>query len=98
VGIPIVVQIVGAPVACAEGVRDTWREVADWIARQLAARFGEAVRVEYLDLFGPNCPPLPTDAQLPVVLINRKVFSSGGKVNGPAICRRIEALMQTPNV
>ena len=46
---PFVVQIVGAPVACKEGVRDTWRETAHWLAGQLVARFGEAVRVEYRD-------------------------------------------------
>jgi hypothetical protein len=91
---PVVVQIVGAPVACKEGVRDTWREAAHWLAGQLVAHFGETVRVEYRDLFDLNCLPLPTDVQLPVVFINEKVFSSGGKVNGPAIRRRIETLMQ----
>ena len=35
---PIVVHIIGAPVACAEGMKDTWREVAAWAAGQLAAR------------------------------------------------------------
>jgi hypothetical protein len=25
---PLTVQIVGAPVACAEGVKETWRDVA----------------------------------------------------------------------
>jgi len=91
---PVVVQIVGALVACKEGVRDTWRETANWLTSQLVAHFGEAVRVEYRGLFDLNCLPLPTDAQLPVVFINEQVFSSGGKINGPAICRRIEELIQ----
>jgi hypothetical protein len=91
-----VVQIVGAPItACGEGVKDTWRELAEWTAGQLTARFGQAVRVEYLDLFDPACPPLPTGAQLPVVYINDELFSSGGKINGPAIRRQIEAVTQT---
>jgi hypothetical protein len=41
-----VVQIVGAPVACKEGVRDTWHETAHWLAGQLVAHFGEVVRME----------------------------------------------------
>lgn len=86
------VQIIGAPVACAEGVKETWRDVAGWAAGQLASRFGEAVRVEYLDLFDPACPPLPEGSQLPLVLVNGQVVSSGGKVSVPAIRRHLESL------
>jgi len=28
----ITVAIVGSPIACAEGVKETWRELADWAA------------------------------------------------------------------
>lgn len=94
---PVVVQIIGAPVACAEGVKDTWREVAAWAAGQLAGRFGEAIRVEYFNLFDPACPPLPPGAQLPLVLVNGETLSSGGKVSVPAIRRRLEALGIVPN-
>lgn len=87
-----VVQIIGAPVACAEGVKETWRDVAAWAAGQLAARFGSAVRVDYLDLFDPACPPLADGAQLPLVLVNGQVVSSGGKVSVPAIRRHLEGL------
>jgi hypothetical protein len=89
---PVVVQIVGAPVACATGVKDTWREVAAWAGDQLRGRFGAAVEVQYFDLFDPACPPLPADAQLPLVLVNGEVLSSGGKIAIPAIRRRVEAL------
>ena len=89
---PVVVQIVGAPVACATGVQETWREVAAWTAGQLRGHFGDAVRVDYYDLFDPACPALPPDAQLPLVLINGEVLSSGGKIAIPAIRRRVEAL------
>jgi NAD-dependent SIR2 family protein deacetylase len=27
---PVIVVIVGAPIACADGIKDTWREVAAW--------------------------------------------------------------------
>ncbi|MBE7470905.1 MAG: hypothetical protein DPW09_21745 [Anaerolineae bacterium] len=89
---PVAVQIVGAPVACAEGVKDTWREVAALTGDQLRRRFGEAVRVEYFDLFDPACPPVPPGSQLPLVFINGEVFSSGGKISVPAIRKRLESL------
>lgn len=92
---PAVVQIVGAPVACADGVKDTWREVAAWAASKLAARFGEGVQVRYFDLFDPGCPTVPAGTQLPLVLVAGEVLSSGGKVSVPAIIRRLEALAET---
>ena len=89
---PVLVQIIGAPIACKEGVKDSWREVADWAAGQLKMRFGEAVQVEYYDMFDANCPPCPTSAQLPLVLVNAELLSSGGKISVPAIRKRIETL------
>ncbi|RMF40308.1 MAG: hypothetical protein D6755_13565 [Anaerolineae bacterium] len=91
---PVVVDIIGAPVACADGVKDTWRSLANWAAGQLRTRFGDAVQVRYHDLFDPDCPSLPPDAQLPLVLVNGEVFSSGGKLRLPALRRKIEALLQ----
>ncbi len=88
----VLVQIVGSPVACAQGAEDRWRSVAAWAAEQLRRRFGAAVRVEYYDLFDPACPPIPPDAQLPLVLVDSQVLSSGGKVSVPAIRERVEAL------
>lgn len=87
-----VVQIVGAPVACAEGVKDTWREVTAWAAGQLKARFGAAVQVDYFDLFDPGCPPLPDGAELPLVTVNGDVISAGGKISIPMIRERLEGL------
>jgi len=91
------VQIVGAPVACAAGVKDTWREVAGWAAGQLSQRFGKQVRVEYYDLFDPACPPLPPGAQLPLILVNGEVLSSGGKIAIPVIRKRLESLGLVPS-
>lgn len=83
------VQVIAAPVACSEGTQDAWREVTALVANQLVHRFGQAVRVEYFDLFDPGCPDLPQGAQLPAVLINGELFSSGGKLSAPAISRRL---------
>src|SRR5450759_5022290 len=89
---PVVVQIVGAPIACAEGMKDSWRGVAAWTGEQLRKRFGGEVEVEYYDLFDPACPPLPSDAQLPFVYVNGEMFSSGGKISVPGLRARMEAL------
>jgi hypothetical protein len=93
----LTVQIVGAPVACAEGVKETWRDVAQHAAAQLCTRFGENVQVQYFDLFDPACPTLPAGAQLPLVLIEGEVLSSGDKISVPAIRKRIEALGISPH-
>ena len=87
---PAIVTIVGVPIACAEGVKDTWREVAVWAAGQLRQRFGEGVQVQYFDLFDPGCPPIPPDVQLPLVLVDSQVLSSGGKISVPVIRKRLE--------
>src|SRR5512139_1210908 len=67
---PAVVQIIGAPIACVDGFKDPWREVAEWAAGQLSSRFGDSVCVEYFDLFDPGCPPVPEGAQLPLAVVN----------------------------
>jgi len=89
---PASVHIIGAPVACAKGVKDTWRDVTKHAADQLIARFGDSVRVQYFDLFDPDCPTLPDGAQLPLVIIEGEVLSSGGKISVPAIRKRLEVL------
>lgn len=91
---PVLVQIIGAPTGCADGVKDSWREVARWAAGQLKARFGEDVEVKYYDLFDADCPSMPAGAQLPLVLVNGEALSSGGKVSVPAIRKKIEALVE----
>ena len=89
---PIQIQVVGSLVACAEGMQDTWREMTVWLADKMRVRYGTAVHTTYHDLFDPDCPPLPAEAQLPVVFINGELLSSGGKLNVPAINRRLREL------
>ena len=91
---PILVQIIGAPIACADGVKDTWRDVARWAEDQLKRRFGETVRTKYYDFFDADCPAMPDDAQLPVVLVNGETTINGGKISIPAIRRKIESLLE----
>lgn len=93
---PVRIQIIGAPVACAEGVKETWRDLGLYMAGRLEERYGPAVEVSYHDLFDTDCPPLPPDAQLPLVLVEGDVLTSGGKLSMPAIRRRLEASGVTP--
>ena len=91
---PVLVQIVGAPIACKEGVKDSWCEVSAWVARQLKTYFGDAVQVKYYDLFDANCPPVPTGSQLPLVLVNNETVISGGKISISIIRSKITAILE----
>ena len=86
---PISIQIIGAPIACSEGIKDTWREMAQFVASKVRRQFGDSVEVIYFDLLDPGCPGLPPNVQLPLVLINDEVLTSGGKISMPAIRHRL---------
>jgi hypothetical protein len=89
---PVLVQIIGAPIACSDGIRDSWRQVAGWAAGQLKTHFCEDVSVQYFDLLDADCPSIPAGEQLPLVLVNGEVLSSGGKISVPLIRKQIEAV------
>ena len=83
------VEIVGVPVACGDRVKDSWREIAAWVARDLERTFAGAVRVHYHDLFEAGCPALPAGAKLPVVLIDGEPIMVGEKISLPVIRKAI---------
>jgi hypothetical protein len=89
---PAVVQIIGAPIACAEGVKDSWREMAEYVSGKFEVQYGDSVEVVYFDLFDPACPALPPNAQLPIVLINNEILINGGKISMPSIRQRLQEL------
>jgi hypothetical protein len=90
----ILVQIIGAPIACKDGVKDSWRNIAKWAAGGLKSHFNDLVEVRYFDLFDADCPSMPSDSQLPLVLVNHEVLSSGGKISVPAIRRKVESILE----
>lgn len=96
--ISALVQIISAPVACPEGTKDSWREVSNWVRGQLRARFGEGVEVRYYNLFDTDCPPLPADANLPFVLIDGEVASSGDKISIPLLRQKLEMIEREGSV
>jgi hypothetical protein len=81
----VTVEIVGVPVACGDGVKDSWRGISAWVSRELDRGFGAAVRVQYHDLFEAGCPVLPADAKLPIVMIDGEPISVGEKISLPLI-------------
>ena len=87
-----VVTIIGAPVVCQGEVKDSWREMTQWAAEKLTPKFGDSVEVVYFDLFDPDCPAIPPNAQLPLILVNNQVLSSGGKISIPLIRKRLEEI------
>jgi hypothetical protein len=62
--------------------------------RAVAGEIWQQVITRYFDLFDPDCPPFPADSQLPVVFVDEKLVSSGGKISIPLIRKEIESLIQ----
>lgn len=91
---PVFVQIIGAPIACKDGVKLSWRSVAQWVTCQLKGYFDDAVQVKYYDVSDPDCPSMPVGAKLPLVLVNGEVTRHGRKISVPAIRRKIRALLE----
>lgn len=97
---PVPVRIFGVPTACATGVTDAWREVANWARQQLTTYFGQQVTVEYYDLFSSemDCFPEVLDlvkegnGTVPLVFVGDELLSAGSKISIPAIRQRLEAL------
>ena len=86
------IEIIGSPIACKDGIKETWRDVADWTAGQLKSHYGDQVRVRYYDLFEPNLPAIPVYGALPIVLIDGLVISRGTKISIPLIRKKIQEL------
>jgi len=86
------VEIIGVPVACKEGLKETWREVTVWAADKLNSIYGNQVCVRYYDLFDPILPAMPSNARLPIVLVDGIVVSSGTKISIPLIRKKIQEL------
>ncbi|OJX47141.1 MAG: hypothetical protein BGO78_16820 [Chloroflexi bacterium 44-23] len=86
------INIIGSKVACKEGLKDSWREVAIWTADRLHTIYGDKVSVHYFDMFDLDCPSLPKNAKLPVVFVNEHLISIGGKISTPLIREELEEL------
>ena len=101
---PDPVQALVAVVAVSGGScagKPTWETATGLLRSQLQRRFGEAVSVEYIELFSPRSLELPEVLQgigdetlrLPVVLVNGEVLTSGTKLNEGVVARKIAELL-----
>jgi len=84
------------------GGKMTWEEAVSILRERLQKRFGAQVRVEYVELFSPGSfafarvlEGLQQERyQLPVVLVQEDVVSSGAKLNEGLIARHIRERLQ----
>ena len=75
-------------------MKDSWRDVSLCAAGQLKTYFGESVQVKYYDLFDANCHPVPLGSQLPLVLVDNEVVTSGGKISIPVLRNKINTVLE----
>lgn len=88
-------RIFTAPDATCGGA--TWSDAVALVAARLRRRFGEALEVEQVALFSPRCFEFPrvleaisAGAPLPVVLVDDRIVSEGGKLSEPRLARAVE--------
>lgn len=99
------VLIAGLPSAASCPPERTWRAAAGFVAQRLQARFGDEVTIDYVDLFSPEMAghsdverAIADGLDLPLVLLDGAVHSSGGKLNVSAIERAVAAILADPAV
>lgn len=96
----VVVRVFGVPTAGTCRAREGWREATEWMAHSLKSQFGDQVRVEYVDLFSEKVDQCPAALALvtsgeaipPLIFVDDELLTSGGKISGPAVHRRLESL------
>ncbi len=95
----IAVRVFAAPDAsCAHGA--TWSTATRLIGEHLRQRFGDTLLVEHIEVFSPGSFEFPEvlaavrdGAQLPVVLVNDRMVSRGGKLSERIIAQAIASLL-----
>ncbi len=93
----ITVEIIGAKIACSQGLRDDWRNLAEWIGSKFDILYNGRVITIYYDLFDENHPLLPENAKLPVVIVDHEIFSMGGKIAMSLIRKKIDEIIKSEN-
>ncbi len=85
--------------SCGAGM--TWSAACAFTSERLKRRFGDAVRVEHIQLFCPRTFDFPlvvaaieAGAPLPIVTVDGQVVSQGGKLSERIIAQAIEARLK----
>ena len=96
----IEVCVFAAPdVSCGGGM--TWSAASAFIGERLKRRFGNAVRVEHIELFCPRTFDFPqvvavieAGGQLPIITVGGQIVSQGGKLSERIIAQAIETRLK----
>lgn len=97
------VLVFAAPDAsCAPG--HTWRGITAFVGARLRHRFGDQVSVEHVELFSARSFEFPDalaaiqrGASLPMVMVDGRLVSSGGKLSERAIAHAVETVLEDGN-
>lgn len=95
----IAVRVFAAPDAsCAHG--STWSAATRIIGEHLKHRFGEAVQIEHVEVFSARSFEFPevleavkAGGALPVVVVDDRIVSHGGKLSERTIAQAIASLL-----
>lgn len=98
---PICVRVFAAPDAsCGHGM--TWSSATALIGDRLRRRFGDGVQIEHIEIFSPRSFDFPevmaaieAGGELPVVTVEDRIVSRGGKLSERTIGRAVAALLTT---
>jgi disulfide oxidoreductase YuzD len=98
---PVTVTVLAPPSTPCSG-KVTWQTATAALKERLERRFGEQVRVEYVELFSPESFSFAAvmegiqqeKYQLPVVLVHEDIVSSGAKLHEGLIARHVRNLLQ----
>lgn len=94
---PIPVYIFGLPDAtCGQGM--TWSAAAAYFRQRLEAKFGDAVCLEYIEIFTARCFEFPevigrlqAGSKPPLVIVGAKLVSEGAKISESLIRKAVES-------
>ncbi len=96
---PIRVRVFAPPDAsCGHGM--TWSAASAVIRNRLGRRFGGEVTVEHIEMFTPPSfafqevlDAIEAGAQLPVVQVEDRIVSQGGKLSEALIARAVKSIL-----
>ncbi len=94
-----VVRIFALPLAACDPGK-TWKAAADMVARRLGDRYGDAVHVQFVEIFSPPSfqyqdilDRVGRGEQAPFVTVNDELIQTGGKLSEPVIRRKLDELL-----
>lgn len=99
----VLVLVFAAPDAsCGRG--QTWSAATAYVGARLRQRFGERITVEHVEIFSARSFEFPDvlaaierGSSLPVVVVDGRIVSQGGKLAERAIAHAVETVLENGN-